>query len=288
MNTWPAQGIHENVPFHLYRECDITQADDHLTVTGKSVSKSLICDFIADPGAWKASPPKKQTAAMKGGSLFDCLLTEPEKFETRYALNPFDSFKSKAAQNWRDEMEAAGVSVIGTDALQAAQDQIAAVYGHPDAFFLIRKSRKQIAFRHKTKHSFWSKGLIDLLPEDPEDGLIDLKTCESSALESRRSLQRHIYNWQYHIQAGAYTEGYSFASGEERARFRFIFVTSKAPYRVAVVELPFAAVMLGADQYRSGVNRFAECLESNRWPSIWDGETELDLPEYAYTERGDR
>jgi len=48
MNNWPQQGIHENVPFHLYRECDITQADDHLTVTGKSVSKSLICDFIKD------------------------------------------------------------------------------------------------------------------------------------------------------------------------------------------------------------------------------------------------
>ena len=285
--NWPAQGIHHAVPFADYRADDITQADTYLTATGKAVSKSLICDFIADPGAWKASPPKKQTAAMRGGSLFDCLLTEPETFESRYAVNPFDSFRSKAAQDWRDSAEENGLSVIAQDALEAAQAQIAAVYGHPDAARLINYSQKQVAFRHRTKHCFAAKGLIDLLPEDPSDGIVDIKTCEPSALESRRNLARHIADWQYHIQAGCYTEGYSFASGEERIRFRFIFVTSKPPYRVAVVELPFRAVMLGADQYRAGVNRFAECLEANKWPSIWDGEVEVDLPEYTYNEGGE-
>jgi len=105
-----------------------------------------------------------------------------------------------------------------------------------------------------------------------------------SALESQRSLARHIFDWGYHIQAGAYCEGFSLASGSDRTRFKFIFVTSKPPFRVAVVELPFAAIMLGADQYRAGMARFAECLERNQWPSIWDCEVELDLPEYAYTQ----
>jgi exodeoxyribonuclease VIII len=247
----------------------------------------MICDFIADPGAWKASPRKQQTAAMKGGSLFDCLLTEPDKFDLRYALNPYDSFRSKDAQNWRDEMEATGVSVISADQLETAQGQIAAVYANPIASRLIRESKKQVAFRHKTKHNFWSKGLIDLLPNNPEDGIIDLKSCESRALESRRSLQKYIAQWRIHIQAGNYTEGYSFTSGEERTRFRLIFCGREKPHPVAVVELPFRAIMLGADQYRAGVNRFAECLESNRWPSIWDGEVEVDLPEWTYNEGGE-
>jgi hypothetical protein len=289
MNTepWPSNGIHHNVPFAIYRGDDITQADTYVTATGKAVSKSLICGFVADPAAWKASPPKKATAAMKGGSLFDCLLTEPDKFESRYALNPHDSFRSKAAQEWRDEMEQAGVVVISDGQLETARAQIMAVMAHPDAARLINGSQKQVAFRHKTKHCFAAKGLIDLLPEHPEDGVVDIKTCESSALESRRSLAWHIYEWQYHIQAGAYCQGYTFATGEERTRFRFIFVTSKPPYRVAVAELPMAAVLFGADQYAAGINRFAECLQSNRWPSIWDGEVEVDLPECAYTEKGE-
>jgi hypothetical protein len=286
-NNWPQQGIHENVPFAEYRKCDITQKDDNLTATGKSVSKSLICDFIPDPAAWKSSPPKKATAAMKGGSLFDCLLTEPEAFDFRYAISKYDDFRTNESKAWRDEMENGGLTIIKQDALDSAREQVTAVLSHPVANRLVNESRKQVAFRHKTKHNFWSKGLIDLLPNDSEEGIIDIKTCEPSALESRRNLARHIYDWQYHIQAGAYSEGYTFASGEERIRFRFIFVTSKPPFRVAVVELPFAAVMLGADQYRAGVNRFAECLESGKWPSIWDGESELDLPQYAYLEGGE-
>jgi hypothetical protein len=123
--------------------------------------------------------------------------------------------------------------------------------------------------------------LIDILPDDNET-IVDLKTCEPSALESKRSLARHIFDWGYHIQAGAYCDGMAIASGIERTQFKFIFVTSKPPYRVAVVSLPFPAISYGADLYRNGAKRFAECLERNYWPSIWDGEVEIDLPEYAY------
>jgi hypothetical protein len=88
----------------------------------------------------------------------------------------------------------------------------------------------------------------------------------------------------YHVQAGAYCDGYSIASGEERTRFKFIFVASTAPYRVAVVELPIRAIMLGADIYRLGAKRFNDCLDQNYFPSIWDGVQELDIPDYGYNE----
>jgi hypothetical protein len=32
--------------------------------------------------------------------------------------------------------------------------------------------------------------------------------------------------------------------------------------------------------------KFAECLKNDNWPSIWDGVTELDIPQYAYQEAG--
>ena len=62
--SWPAPGIHDAVPFADYRADDIRQADNWKTVIGKAVSKSLIVDFMADPAAWKNSPPKspKSTA----------------------------------------------------------------------------------------------------------------------------------------------------------------------------------------------------------------------------------
>jgi len=283
MSAWPTPGIHEGIPFATYRADDIRQSDNAETIKGKAVSKSLIVDFMADPAAWKASPPKATSSAMAAGSLLDCMLTTPHEFAERYAVSPYDSFRTNEAKAWRDEMEASGVEVVTQDKIDHANAQVASIMAHDAARKLFHGSRRQVAFRHGTKYGFASKGLIDIVPTDT-DTLVDLKTCQPSALESRRSLQRYIFDWEYHIQAGAYCEGYSIASGNERTRFKFIFVASSAPFRVAVIELPLAAILFGADQYRAGLAKFSECVESDRWPSIWDGEHTLDLPDFAYTE----
>ena len=277
------QGIRQGIDFAEYRSDDINQSDTIETVKGKAISKSLICDFIADPSAWKNSLPKVQTGAMKGGSLLDCLLTTPHEFDARYAVSIYDEFRTKESKSWRDEMEASGKSVIKIDQLDAANAQLKAIVNKPEALALISGAQFQVAFRHDTAFPFASKGLIDILPDDNET-IVDLKTCVPSALESKRSLARHVFDFGYHIQAGAYCDGLAIASGIERTQFKFIFVTSKPPFRVAVVSLPFPAISYGADLYRAGAKRFAECMERNYWPSIWDGEIEIDLPEYAYSE----
>ncbi len=274
-------GIKTGIPFDLYRSDDITPNDTIQTVADKAISKSLICNFIEDPWIWKNAPKREKTAAMSAGSLLDCLLTEPHQFENRYVMSEYTEFRSNESKAWRSEMEAAGVTVLKESELNAAQAQLDAIKAKPEAAALLRNAQYQVAFRHKTSYPFASKGLIDILPDDGET-IVDLKTCTASALESKRSLAKHIYDWMYHVQAGAYCDGYSIASGEERNRFKFIFVASTAPYRIAVVELPIRAIMLGADIYRLGAHKFANCLEHNYFPSIWDGEIELDVPEYAY------
>lgn len=276
-------GIKTGIPFAEYRADDITTSDTIQTVADKAISKSLICKFMADPWAWKNSPKQEKTAAMTGGSLLDCLLTEPREFANRYALSLYDDFRTKEAKAWRDETESNGLVVLKQDQFDTAEAQLRAIKAKPEAAELLDGAQYQVAFRHKTAYPFASKGLIDILPNDGET-IVDLKTCEPSALESKRSLRRYIYDWLYHVQAGAYCEGYSIASGEERTRFVFIFITSKPPFRVAVVELPFSAISFGSDIYRAQAKRFAECLERNHFPSIWDGTTELDLPEYAYND----
>ena len=282
--NWPEQGIHHGVPFATYRACDMSNSDNINTCAGKSVSKSLITDFIKDPALWRSKPPKKQTAAMQGGSIFDCLLTTPDAFDEQYVVSPYDAFRTNEAKAWRDEMEATGTSVITQDQLEVAEKQLQAVQSKPEAAELLDGCAFQVAFRHKTKHPFWSKGLIDVLPDDGET-IVDIKTCEPRALESHRAMMQHILTWGYHIQAGCYCEGYSHVSGEERHKFKFIFVGSSAPYTCAVVELPLSAILFGAEVYRNGVKQLAQCLETNRWPSIWDGTIEIDLPEYAYNQK---
>ena len=235
------------MPFELYRSDDIRQTDDKHTVIGKAVSKSLIVDFAEDPSAWKSAPPKTQTKAMRGGSLFDCLLTTPGEIDDRYVVSPYADFRTNESKAWRDAVELGGLEVVKESDMESARAQLMAVMSKPEAAKLINGSQKQVAFRHHTKYGFDSKGLIDIVPNDPET-LVDIKTCEPGALKSHRDLIRYIVKWNYHWQAGAYAEGWSVASGSERTRFKFIFVTSSAPFRVAVIELPLAAILFGADQ----------------------------------------
>lgn len=292
--NWPAEGIHEGLPFETYRSDDITRNDDKESVKGKAISKSLIIDFMADPAAWKESPEKKATRAMRAGSLLDCLITTPRDFDARYIIQPETYIGSKkekkpwnnnsvTCKDWKIHQEESGLEIITTESLETARAQMRSIQRHPDAMRIVRGAKPQIAFRHKTRYGFDSKGLIDFVPEE-DDMLADLKTCEPSALESRRSLQRHIFDWGYHIQAGGYCEGYSIASGSERTRFKFIFVTSKPPFRVAVIELPLVAILFGADRYRAGLHLFGGCIQNDLWPGLWDREMEMDIPEYAYLE----
>lgn len=283
--SYPSYGIHEGLSFAQYRADDITQADTIQTVAGKAVSKSLMIDFSDDAKAWKQSIRKKQSAAMKSGSLFDCILTTPEAFDEQYIVSPYDDFRTGAAKDWRAEQEAAGMSVIKQSELDMAGEQLAAVMSHPGAAKLIHGSRKQVAFRHKTAYPFDAKGLIDIAP-DCGDMLVDIKTCQSSALESGWALSRYIFDWGYHIQAGAYCQGWSEASGEEVFKFKFIFITSAPPFRVAVIDLPLAAILFGAGQYNDSMKRFAECLERDEWPGMWDNEVTLDIPPHAYSDGG--
>ena len=283
--NWPEQGIHKDVPFNVYRSCDIRATDTWETIKGKSVSKSLICDFIKDPAMWKNALSKETTGAMKAGSLLDCVITEPDKFKDRYVVSYYPEFRSKEAKSWKAEQEEAGLVVVKQEQFDAATAQVNAIYAKPEALRLVQESDMQVAFRYDTKYPFGSKGLIDMLPNDGKT-IVDLKTCQPTALLSKRTLAKYIFDWGYHIQAGAYCDGYSIATGEERIKFKFIFVSSAAPYTVAVVELPLPAIMYGADIYRAGMAKFAECMETDTWPGIWDGEVEIDIPQYGYGEEG--
>lgn len=271
------------MPFAEYRADDINRLDTWQTVAGKSISKSLVCDFIDDPSVWRNSPSKKQTASMQAGSVLDCLLTEPESFENRYVFSIYDEFRTNQSKAWRHEIELSGRVVITRADFDTAESQLAAIYDKREAAKLLDGAQYQIAFKHGTKYPFGCKGLIDILPSDGET-IVDLKTCDARALESHRSLSRYIYDWGYHVQAGAYCDGYSIASGDERTRFKFIFVGSTAPYTVAVVELPYCAISHGSMIYFDGVEKFAKCIETNIWPSIWDGSHEIDIPQYAYNQ----
>ena len=77
---------------------------------GGYVSKSMLWDFDQSPWKWFHSGPKETTPAMEFGSLVHCLALTPTEYAETYAVSEYDSFRTKAAQEWRDSMVAQGQS----------------------------------------------------------------------------------------------------------------------------------------------------------------------------------
>lgn len=85
---WPEVGIHPGIDPAVYYAPQAGPFVDWI------VSKSLLWDFAPNPKRWLKSPPKTVTEAMRWGSLVDCLLLTPERFEQSYAVHP-ETYVSK-------------------------------------------------------------------------------------------------------------------------------------------------------------------------------------------------
>jgi hypothetical protein len=64
--------------------------------------------------------------------------------------------------------------------------------------------------------------------------------------------------------------------------FYFTVVCVDPPHEVYVVDLPARAVELGARDNRRALDRYAECLLADTWPSHASGIHHIDLPEKTY------
>lgn len=105
----------------------------------------------------------------------------------------------------------------------------------------------------------------------------DLKTTQDA---SGDAFPRSIHTYGYALQAAFYLDGMN-ACGLPAKYFAFGCVESDAPHGRAVYQLDDESVELGRKQYRKLLNRYAECLKSNCWPSYSDQIEIINLPAWA-------
>jgi len=80
------------------------------------VSKSLLWEFNQSPYKWRHGVEKETTKAMELGTLIHAAILEPNlPLDEIAAVSPYSDFRTKAAQEWRDDARAMG-KMIATDA----------------------------------------------------------------------------------------------------------------------------------------------------------------------------
>lgn len=111
------------------------------------------------------------------------------------------------------------------------------------------------------------------------DALVDLKTTRDASPDG---FGRTAWNFQYHVQAAMYVDGYAAATGRELP-FVIIAVETEPPHVVQVYRVPDHVLDLGRETYRALLARRDWCMRTNEWTGYGDGELDLTLPRWAAT-----
>lgn len=227
---------------------------------------------------WRNAPDQSgPTSAMTWGSLVDCMILTPEEVPATVIVNPYADFRTKAAQELRENAKAQGKIVVSVEDMRRAETAVSALINHPIAGPVVKGSLKQVVLLNQIK-GINAKALLDIVPEGP--CLYDLKTTSDI---TPRGISSTIHKYGYHVQAAWYLKLWNLCHPDDkRNRFRFIWQCSSEPFEIAVTELPAFDIESGNEWAGFQLGRIIEATKSGIWPGFGnDKVVMIGRPSYA-------
>ena len=251
------------------------------------VGSSMMRAYDKSPAAYNAyyvaetEPVPPPTAAMAFGSLFHCVVLEPELFDSLYRIAP--GLKTRKSNAWKEQQAAAEADGLLLT-LQADVDKAhvmrEAVYRHPIARKLLEADGPVEEAVYwvdgtgvpcKCKPDKWlMPGSLDGLHFDR---VVDLK---SAADPSPVGFRKSVVKYAYHCQMAHYLDGVKSKTGKPAWPIHIV-CGNEYPFDVWIYELPPSG---GSGSWRAidiqtGRTRNIETL-SLLWHSlnsdVWRGE----------------
>jgi hypothetical protein len=201
---------------------------------------------------------------------------EPDKFLDYCVRRPeeWDSWRTKASKEWRDDQRAAGLEVMDDKDADTVERIVAAVSEHTDAQDLLRGTRREETIEWNW-HGVRCKGRVDAIASDR---IVDLKTTRDLGLFVRRGAAELLY----HGQLAWYLDGAIEAGAcSPDAAAYVVAVESTEPYDVAAFRLGEQSLDAGRALYSTLLERWITCRDADLWPGRYPSLTTLDMPGWA-------
>jgi hypothetical protein len=267
---------------------DIPEAEYH---KHPALSCSAFKEFLKGAAHYKRylRQGRKQTAAMKFGTLFDIYLMDRARFDRECVNDGGRQYRSNADKEWRDEHIANGLTIYGPDDLAKLERMAKAVWAFEPAASLIAKAKFQVTvyapYTFPDGYTIETKARIDILPTFAA-AVVDLKKTVDASPDG---FGKQVFDFGYHLQAGWYRKAYNTIAGDDpRDSFVFIAVQEDAEVDdrdevlgVGVYSLKPDALELSDDIIEAGMRRFRACQELNKWPGVEKELQWVDLPKWA-------
>lgn len=255
------------------------------------MSRSSLKDFAECPSKWlKYGDGDDETKSTEWGSLVDCLLLEPSKFEKRYAIKPdqYPSINKKTKEeewkpwnanstwcdNWLNELDD-HLTPISRSTLKEAQKAVETAEKEFGPFLDAAKFQVYATAEYNDRDTGLTIpicGLIDVVPgnlivRDGGDSLADFKTARSADLAR---WPREVHTWWLDAQAALYLDLYNGATGESREMFYHLIQESEYPYECASAPLSVEFINNGRKKYLNALRLYCRCLATGHWDTFTD------------------
>jgi len=249
------------------------------------ISKSGLDFFHRSPLHFARRQPLDTEATRLGAAAHDAILS-PDGWRQRWPVwrGPSRATREGKAA-WADfqlEHRAALVAGrvlevrAGVDPSEQIAGMAAAVRSHPILGVIVADSAN--AIEHSIIWRDEETGVACRCRPDVwsvEDAcILDLKTTEDA---SPRAFARSALAYRYHCQSAFYRAGVRAVTGRDH-RFILVAVEKSPPHGVAVYEIDDTSTLIGEEEIREDLRRYAECLATDTWPGYPDAAQILELP----------
>jgi hypothetical protein len=230
----------------------------------EGISNSKLNEIWKSPAHYKLSlEEKKETDALKFGSLLHCLVLEPNNFDRDFAVAPNIDKRSNANKEIHAifEQENAGKTIVTQEQFELANILKDKIMEHEIARKLLTgKGENEIAlFWEDEETKVKCKAKLDRIKNCI---VIDLKTTRSAHPDD---FMRGAYEYGYHRQSAWYSDGYEQCFKEQPKGFVFIAIETVPPYNIAIYEATELFKEIGKIEVRKNLQTYKTCKETNNW-----------------------
>lgn len=270
---------------------DVYHADPFVTPSlSSSVAKTIIGK--SPRHAWFSHPRlnkalldeiEKPTPAMDAGTAaHKVILGKGREIKEIVA----DDFRTKAAQQARDEARAAGM-------LPILSHRMAGVRLQREAFFdqiqgtevadLFNDGAGEVTGVWQDLEDAWCRMRIDWLPNKAREGghisLVDVKTTAGSA--APEDWQRGAFDMGYDIQDAFYQRGVrEIIKGVRSVTMYFVVLEQNAPNGLSIHRFGGQAYAEAEACVDMAVSLWSTCLSQDKWPGYQVETTHIDPPKW--------
>jgi hypothetical protein len=243
-----------------------------------SVAHTLVHQSPAH--AWAKHPKggnvrSERTPSTDNGNLIDALLLGGM---SNVAELPFENFRTKAAQEARDEAIANHRTPVLAKDMGEARDACVAITWNLRRGGVILDGLNQqtvvwdnLGAKCRGRLDHWKPEIATIY---------DLKTTRSA---HPKAVANHMLTYGYDVQAAAYTQAIEsiIPSMAGRVRFVFLFVETVKPFATLIAHPAGTMRELGARKWQRACEMWVKCLARKEFPCYGDGETEIEAPPWA-------